>query len=193
MADPSAVRDLAERWHSELAPAARGWLGSTGVVSEDGELFVLVRFESAAAAAANSDRPEQDRWWAAMAGLLVGEVTFQDSSDVQVDVVGDLDTAGFVQVLTGRTSDPERSRELMNQARPPMAALRPDVLGGVIVGHDDGNWTRINYFTSEADARAAERTPPPSELMALMAEAAALAVGPPPFLDLREPFLQSPG
>lgn len=75
VADPSAVRDLAERWHSELAPAARGWLGSTGGVSEDGELFVLVRFESAAAAAANSDRPEQDRWWAAMAGLLVGEVT----------------------------------------------------------------------------------------------------------------------
>lgn len=69
---------------------------------------------------------------------------------MQVDVVGDLDTAGFVQVLTGRTSDPERSRELMNRARPPMAALRPDVLGGVIVGHDDGNWTRTNYFTSEA-------------------------------------------
>ena len=44
--DPWAVRPLVDRWMKELAPGAIGWLGTTSGVTDDNELFVLVRFES---------------------------------------------------------------------------------------------------------------------------------------------------
>ena len=76
---PDAVRPVVDQWMTQLGPSAEGWLGSTGGVTDDNELFVLVRFESEEAARANSDKPEQGRWWAEMAQLLDGEATFQDS------------------------------------------------------------------------------------------------------------------
>ena len=88
----------------ELAPGARGWLGSTAGVTEDGRFIALARFQSEDAARANSNRPEQDRWWAATARLLTGEAVVNDSSDVIVDLNGDPDSAGFVQVIQGRGS-----------------------------------------------------------------------------------------
>ncbi|HEY5855820.1 MAG TPA: hypothetical protein VIW24_17695 [Aldersonia sp.] len=110
VSDPDAVRPVVDRWMNELGPTATGWLGSTGGVTDDGQLFVLVRFESAEAARANSDNPEQGAWWAEMEKLFDGEATFQDSNDVQVDTSGDPDAAGFVQVMSGQVSDPERAK-----------------------------------------------------------------------------------
>ncbi len=196
VSDPSAVRPLVDRWNAEIAPKAAGWLGSTGGISDDDELFVLVRFDSEEAARANSDRPEQGRWWGEMEQLLDGPVTFQDSNDVRVETYGDPDSAGFVQVMTGQTSDPVRARELMDQDRPDMSGFRPEILGSVVVGHQDGKWTMVIYFTSEAAAREGERKEPPPELQEqmrkTMEEVAALAVGEPQFLDLRRPFLDAP-
>ena len=115
VADAGKLRAALDRWAEEVAPGAAGWLGSTAGVTEDGRFIALARFESEEAARRNSDRPEQDRWWAETSQLLSGEATFKDSSDVTVDANGDPDQAGFVQVIRGRGSDPERARELMSQ------------------------------------------------------------------------------
>ena len=46
---------------------------------------------------------------------FTGDVTFIDSEDVVVDLAGDPDQAGFVQVMRGRATDPRRAREIMDQ------------------------------------------------------------------------------
>jgi len=106
--DPSAVRPVVDRWMKELGPTAKGWLGSTSGITDDNELFVLVRFESEEAVRANSDKPEQGAWWAEMEKLFDGEPTFRDSNNVIVPSAGAPDTAGFVQVMEGQSSDPDR-------------------------------------------------------------------------------------
>jgi hypothetical protein len=193
VADAEKARAALDRWARELAPGATGWLGSTAGVTEDGRFIALARFESQEAARRNSDRPEQDRWWAETAKLFSGEATFNDSSDVTVDLAGDPDQAGFVQVIQGRGSDPDRARELMGRdSSAAWAAYRPEILGSVAVGHEGGAYTMAVYFTSEAEAREGERKQPPPELQAEMDELAALTVGEPEFLDLRQPWLYSP-
>jgi hypothetical protein len=191
-ADAGKLRAALDRWAQELAPAATGWLGSTAGVTEDGRFIALARFESEEAARRNSDRPEQDRWWAETSQLLTGEATFKDSSDVTLDLAGNPDDAGFVQVIQGRGSDPDRARELMGQDSSAWAAFRPEIIGSVAVGHEGGAYTMAMYFTSEAAAREGERKEPPPELRAQMEEMAALSVGEPEFLDLKQPWLYSP-
>ncbi len=191
--DPEGVRAAMDRWMQELAPGAIGWLGSTAGVTDDGRFIAVARFESAEAADRNSRRPEQTLWWEQTQRLFEGEVTFLDSEDVTVDLQGDPEQAGFVQVMRGRVSDPDRAKELMAQVpTETMAAFRPDVLGSVSIGHDDGEWTQVLYFTSEAEAREGERKEPPPELRAAMEEMAKLSVAGPDFLDLRRPVLHSP-
>ena len=191
--NPGALKDALDRWFRELSPDAGGWLGSTAGVTDDGRFIALARFESEAAARRNSDRPEQDAWWTETSKLLTGEATFQDSSHVVVDVTGEPDQAGFVQVMQGRSSDPDRARELMGQDDAgEWAAFRPDIIGSVAVDHDDGAYTMAMYFTSEQEAREGERKEPPPELKAQMEEMNALSVGEPEFLDLRQPWLYSP-
>ena len=176
---------------TELGPTAKGWLGSTSGVTDDNEVFVLVRFESEEAARANSDRPEQGAWWADMEKVFDGQPAFQDSNDVQVDTSGDPDAAGFVQVMTGQVTDPDRAKQLMAE-QPDMRTLRPDILGSVSVGHEDGKWTMVIYFSSEAGAREGEAKQMPPEALKAMEEMQALSVGQPEFLDLKTPWLDSP-
>jgi hypothetical protein len=192
VADAGRVRAAFDRWAQDLAPGATGWLGSTAGVTEDGRFIALARFESEEAARRNSGRPEQDQWWAETAKLFTGEASFKDSSDVTLDVTGNPDEAGFVQVIQGRGSDPERARELMGQGSSEWAAFRPDVIGSVAVGHEGGAYTMAIYFTSEAAAREGERKDPPPELKAQMDEMAALSVGEPEFFDLKQPWLYAP-
>ena len=192
--DAAETRQAFDRWVEELAPGATGWLGSTGGVTGDGRFIGIARFESEDAARRNSDRPEQDDWWTQTAKLFTGEPTFLDSTEVDVDTVGDPDKAGFVQVIQGRTSDPARARELMSQDqdREPWANFRPDILGSLAIGHADGAYTMVLYFTSEAEAREGERKETPPELQEQMDEMGKLEVGEPTFLDLTTPWLHSP-
>ena len=192
VADPAQMKAAMDRWGRDLAPGAIGFLGSTAGVTDDGRFIALARFESADAARRNSERPEQDQWWSETAKLFEGEVTFRDSSDVTVDLTGDPDKAGFVQVMQGRGTDPDRARELMTQDADKWAAFRPDVLGSVVAGHEGGAYTMAIYFTSEAEAREGERKEPPPELAAQMEEMNKLSVGEPEFFDLKQPWLQSP-
>ena len=192
VSDPDEVRAALDRWASELAPGATGWLGSTAGVTDDGQFVAVARFDSEDAARRNSDRPEQDQWWAQTSELFTGEVTFRDSTEVDLDIAGDPGTAGFVQIIQGRSSDPARARELIAQNPDQWAAFRPDIIGSVGAGHDSGDYTAVLYFTSEEEAREGERKAPPPELKEQMDEMGALEVGEPTFLDLREPWLHSP-
>jgi hypothetical protein len=100
------VRAQLDRWAEEVAPGAVGWLGSTSGVTDDGRLIALARFESDEAARQNSDRPEQTAWWEQTA-LFTGEPVFHNSTSVGADTPGDPSQAGFVQVMQGRSSDPD--------------------------------------------------------------------------------------
>ena len=192
VSDPGQMRDALDRWAEQLAAGATGWLGSTAGVTEDGRFIALARFESEQAARRNSDRPEQHQWWMETSKLFTGEVTFRDSNDVTVDVAGEPGTAGFVQVMQGRGSDPERAKELMAQNPDEWAAFRPDVIGSVTVGHEGAAYTMAMYFTSEQAAREGERKEPPPELKAQMEEMDKLSVGEPEFFDLKQPWFYSP-
>ena len=192
VSDPKQVHAELDRWSEQLAAGAPGWLGSTAGVTDDGQFVGLARFESEEAARRNSDRPGQGQWWTETSKLFTGEVIFRDSSDVTVDVNGDPDAAGFVQVMQGRGSEPERARELMAQNPDDWAAFRPDVIGSVVVGHEGGAYTMAMYFTSEEAAREGERKEPPPQLKAQMEEMNQLSIGEPEFLDLRQPWLSSP-
>lgn len=190
--DPAAVRAMVDRWVEELSPGATGWLGSTGGFTADGRLVAVVRFDSEESARANSDRPEQGEWWAELSKLFDGEATFRDSTRVLVDVRGNPDEAGFVQVMQGGSTDPDRAWRLMEEDETDWSAFRPDILGSLSIGHADGRWTMVNYFTSEAAAREGEQKEPPAELQQQMEELMSLSTGEPEFLDLTEPWFSSP-
>lgn len=189
--DPEHVRAAMDRWTRDLAPGASGWLGSTAGVTEDGRFVALARFESADAARRNSDRPEQDAWWSDVSKAFTG-VTFIDSEDVVPDIVGDPDQARFVQVMSGRATDPRRAREIMDQMSGQTREFRPEILGSLDVMTDDGGFTMAIYFTTEEEAREGERKEPPPEIAAKMEELNSLAAGPMEFADLRNPWLYSP-
>ena len=191
--DPKEARAALDRWAQELAPGATGWLGTTAGVTDDGSFIAVARFASEDAARRNSDRPEQDQWWAQTSKLFDGEATFRDSTDVALDIYGDPDSAGFVQVIQGRSGDPARARELMGQNSEAWAAFRPDIIGSLGAAHDGGSYSAVLYFTSEAEAREGERKEPPPELKQQIDEMGSLEVGEPTYLDLRQPWLYSPG
>ena len=193
VSDASRVREQLDRWVSELAPGATGWLGSTGGVTDDGTLVLLARFESEEAAQRNSDRPEQGAWWEETSQLFTEEPVFRNSTSVDVDTPGDPGQATFVQVMQGRSSNPDRVRELMASDPTDWASFRPDILGSVSVGHEGGEWTMALYFTSEEEARVGEQKEPPPEMQQLMEEMDALSVGEPAYHDIRDPWLHAPG
>jgi hypothetical protein len=192
VADPEHVHAAMERWMRELAPGASGWLGSTAGVTEDGRFVALARFESADAARRNSDRPEQGAWWSDVSKALTGDVTFDDSEDVATEIIGDPDSAGFVQVMRGRATDPRRAREIMDATSGQVRSFRPEILGSLNVQQDTGDFTTAIYFSSEQEAREGERKEPPPELRAQIDELNSLAAGEIEFLDLKNPWLYSP-
>jgi hypothetical protein len=192
VSDAAKVRAQLDKWIAEVAPGAVGWIGSTSGVTEDGRLIALARFESEDMARQNSDRPEQTAWWEEMAALFTDEPVFHNSTSVEVDTPGDPSQAGFVQVMQGRSSDPDRARELMANDPTDWQAFRPEILGTVSVGHDGDAWTMAIYFTSEEAAREGEQKQPPPEMQEMMKEMDALSIGEPVFFDLRDPWLNAP-
>ncbi len=190
--DSGQVRAQLDKWVKEVAPGAVGWLGSTSGVTEDGRVIALARFESEEAAQQNSDRPEQSAWWQEMAALFSDEPVFHNSSSVEVDTPGDPSRAGFVQIMQGRSKDPDRQRELMANDPTDWESFRPDILGTVSIAHDGDAWTMAIYFTSEAAAREGEQKEPPLEMKQMMKEMDELSIGEPAFFDLKDPWLDAP-
>ena len=188
VADQHGLEAVLDRWQSEVRPGAKGFLGSTVGVTADGRFLGLARFESADAAKANSDRPEQGAWWAEMEKCFSGPVTFRDCTEVDTYRDGGSDDASFVQVMQGR-ADRERLRALDARAESLLPDLRPDLLGSVRAWSGD-EYTEAAYFTSEADARAAEGQEPPPELAAELGEWQE-AMGEGTYFDLTSPTMVS--
>jgi hypothetical protein len=193
VSDPAGMRAHMDLWASSVGTGADGWLGTTAGVTDDGTGIAIVRFESEDQARRNSERPEQGEWWSTMSGFYDGEPEFRDCTLVDVDTRGEPDRAGFVQVMQGRVSDVERARELRAGDTTDWSSFRPEILGTLWAGTTEGDWTMSIYFESEAAAREGEQKEPPPETAALMEELSAMSSGDPIFLDLRDPWLVSPG
>ena len=190
--DREGFQRQSDRWNNELRPGAKGYLGATEGVTDDGRLVVIARFDSEAAARANSERAEQGAWWAETE-RFVESPSFADSTDIVTLLGGGSDDAGFVQVMRGRVTDPARLatiRAELDAFESTMTKFRPDVLGEVIALHADGTYTDVVYFTSEAAARAGEAASehPPADVAAMLDNLmSAIAVD--EYLDLRDPIL----
>jgi hypothetical protein len=189
--DVDGFNERVERWHSDLRPGAIGFLGSTVGITETKRFFVAARFESAEAAAKNSERPEQGAWWSEVE-KNVTDVTFHDCTRVATFFGGGSNEAGFVQVMQGRVLDRDaikRVEQRITELEDTFHTARPDVLGEVLAYHDDGDaYSDIVYFTSESEARANEQKEMPAELQQLMEQLmSAAAID--EYLDLRHPVL----
>lgn len=186
--DPKGLREQFDRWTAELMPGATGFFGSTGGVSDDGTFITMARFESESAARANSDRPEQGQWWSETEKYLEN-VSFRDTSDVELRMGGGSDEARFVQVMQGRVTDRARLGELDDRFEEEASGLRPDVLGSIRAWTGD-EFTEAIYFTSESEAREGERREMPEGLQEVFGEWQALMKDL-RYIDLRDPWLRS--
>ena len=186
--DPGRLRGQLERWATELRPGAKGFLGSTAGVTDGGDAIVFARFETAADAAANSQRREQGQWWADTEKCFDGEVRFTDSDDVDSFLDGGSDDAGFVQVMNGHGIDRDRIHALDEQFAAHAASFRPDLLGGIRMWTGPDSYIEVAYFTDEAEARQGESKQPPAELAAQMGEFESLMANV-EFIDLRDPWM----
>lgn len=188
--DAEGLQRQVDRWEREVRPSAVGFLGSTSGVTEDGRLVVLARFESEEAANQNGSSPQQSEWWAETEKML-SDVQFKNSERVVLMRGGGSNDAGFVQVMRGRITDPEKAQAFLSRTsefEAAMARHRPDVLGDVSVIHDDGTYTDFIYFTNEAEARENEAKEMPDDLKPMMDEFMSAATVE-EYLDLKEPRL----
>jgi hypothetical protein len=188
VADAERLRRQLDRWNEELRPGAVGFIGTTGGVSDDGRGVFLARFDSAAEAKANSDRPEQRQWWADTASCFDGEVAFTDSEDVEMYLAGGSDDAGFVQVMKSSGVDRDKVHTMDREFEKVAAQWRPDLIGGTRVWTGPDRCIDVAYFINETAAREGETKAPPPELADQSAEFEAMMANT-EFLDLRQPWL----
>jgi hypothetical protein len=184
--DPDLAQRQIQRWRQEIKPGAKGYLGSTGGVTADGTGIAVVRFESEAAARANSERPEQGAWWNEMSKAYDGEPAFTESSDIDTLFGGGSNDAGFVQVMKGKAKDAAAFRAWGKQHEGQLKELRPDLIGGIDIYQPDGSYISVAYFTSEAEARKNEKAMGDDPMMG---EYMSHMDGEITFLDITEPDL----
>jgi hypothetical protein len=187
-ADVAGMQRLMEQWMAELRPGAAGFVGTTAGVAADGRAVAVVRFESADAARANSDRAEQGAWWAEMEKCYDGAVQFTESDDTETFLGGGSDDAGFVQVMKSGDIDRDAVARLDAVFERHAASWRPDIIGGLRVWTGADSGYDITYFTSEAEARNGESKPPPDEVAEMFAEFEALMANT-EFIDLPDPWI----
>ncbi len=159
VSSPDAIRAAGEQWEAQVRPVAEGFLGSTGGVAVDGTAILVARFADRAAAEANNARPEQTAWFEAHgAKMFDGEPSFTESDDVDEFLGGGSDDAGFVQITQGQIADRGAMADFEARTLDQLQAARPDLIGGFRVWQGGDRFTEVNYFTSEAEARANEAT-----------------------------------
>jgi hypothetical protein len=185
--DAEGIKRQGDQWQTDVRPGAVGYLGVTAGSTADGGTIAIVRFESEAAARANSARPEQDAWFNEMAKYYDGPVSFAESSDVTEWLGGPQTTAGFVQVM--KVANVDRAKvERLDENFEQLAAARPDLLGGLRVWTGADSYVEAAYFTSEAAARQGEQMEIPAEMQAMMADFQEITANT-EFLDLTDPQL----
>jgi hypothetical protein len=180
------VRALTQEWN-DLPNDDSGFLGGTYGFTDNDEFFGVVRFESKEKAMANSARPETDDMARRMGELMDGPPEFHDCDDVTVWMDGGSDDAGFVQIMRGKTDDPDRLKNMMSADTAELREMRPDIIGGTLGIEPDGTWTQTIAFTDEASAREGEKKEPPAE----MRDEMQAAVGDVTYYDLHDPWFES--
>jgi hypothetical protein len=180
------LRAAADRWHRDLAPGAVGYLGATYGFTDDATAIAVVRFGSREAAEANSARPEQGEWWAGVEKLYDGPVEFRDCDDVTVMLEGGSDDAGFVQVMQGRTDDPDGLKAMVTDTGE-LTQMRPEIIGATLALEPDGRFTQTIAFTDEAAARRGEQQEMPDDIRESMESLMQDLT----FLDLHRPWFAS--
>jgi hypothetical protein len=125
-----------------------------------------------------------------MAACFDGEITFHDCDDAMLLLGGGSDGAGFVQVIQGRLTDPERFRTFMSQPMDDLATARPEIMGGTVAIDADGYFTETIAFHSEDEARRGEQHEMPADRQREFEEAMA-QVQDLHFLDLHHPWFSS--
>lgn len=183
------LRAMAEEWRHEMADGAVGWLGGTYGFTDDDMFVGVIRFESREAAMANSARPEQGAWAEKMMSMMDGEIEYHDCDDVTLMMDGGSDSAGFVQVIRGKVSDPSRLKALMADTEM-LHEMRPEILGATLAFEDDGTFTETIAFTDESAAREGERMEMPDmpdDVRSALDEAMSSAT----FYDLHQPWFES--
>lgn len=188
VADADRLHQQMEEWMKSLRPGAAGFLGSTAGVADDGRAICFARFESAAAAKANSDRPEQGQWWADTESCFAGAVSFTDSEDVESFLAGGSNDAGFVQVMKSHDVNREQVHTMDREFEAVAPTARPDLIGGTRVWTGPQECLDVAYFTSEAAAREGEQKEMPPEMADRASEFEAMMKNT-EFIDLRQPWL----
>lgn len=189
--DPDGVRRQFERWERDVAPGAGGWLGSTGGVTGDRNLVLATSFASAEAAADHARRAEQVAWWADIGESLDGPPTVLETEDITVQRVGDPTEARFVQAMRATVADRARFEAVEDRIGPAFIEHRPDFLLAYRIWFGETTLVSLDYFRSEAEARAGEAKDMSDELAAGFGEWQAL-VGAAEWYDLTDPWLAWP-
>ena len=101
--------------------------------------------------------------------------------------------AGFVQVMRATVADRARLEAGEEAIGPAFRALRPDFLAGyrVWLAADGSRLVAVDFFTSEADARAGEAQEMPDDLRRLFGEWMSLLADV-EWYDLTQPWLSGP-
>lgn len=191
VADADGLRAQLDAWRQELLPGADGWLGTTSGVTADGRFIGVVRFESEAAAQANSQRPEQGAWWQKMAATFDGDVTFKNCPEVDTFGAGGSDDAGFVQIMMG-TADRAQMAAVADELAATLKQMRPDVIGGTMAWPGDGSFVQTVYFSSEDEARKNESAREASDEARAAMERLGSLMTVDRYIDLSDPMLVSP-
>ena len=188
--DRDGLRRQWESWQSGLRGGAAGYLGSAAGITSSGDFVAAVRFDSEEAARRNSDRPEQSEWWEKTAATLQ-DIHFDESSDVTVLSATRSDDPGFVQMMRAKVKDRRRFEEIEDEIGALFMEHRPDAILGYRVWLAGGVVHVVDYFTSEAEARAGEQKEMPEELRASFGEWMGLLEDT-TWYDLPEPWIDNP-
>jgi hypothetical protein len=103
---------------------------------------------------------------------------------------GGSDDAGFVQIMTGKSTDVTRMHDLMGGSEDDIRQGRPEIIGGLMLDAGNGYFVDAIYFTDEASARSGEQQEMPPEVAKRMEEGMGM-MSDVTYLDLSDPILVS--
>lgn len=163
VADPEALGRLWRQWREALAADVDGWIDAAGGITAEGAFVAVMRFASPEAAqpallALDARRAEA-------APCFAREPVILHSDDATAARDGPIRDAGFVQLMLSTVTDPPTVERIERDVADVFAAWRPDELAAHRVWLPDGRRLSVDYFTSEAEARANQQREPPPELV----------------------------
>ena len=185
---PDAMQRRIGQWVTDIAPHTRGWRGTTAGVAADGTFVAMTILDAEVAPG-----PGHEQWRTATLALLAGDRSSLIYDRVTLlEEAGDVGAAGFVQFVLGRVRNTAEGDRYLTEFDAVYAPLRPDCIGRLMAGRDDGRFIGAFYFTSEEEARAAEGQEMSPEIVALIERGEALSDDRAIYIDLTRPWIHRP-